>query len=78
MSKARHLTVNKRCGRVRSFLKWYKLLKLEQICMLPPFPDTVKIDVPSGLAGDLLKAAESLPRYENQDFLFARFAAAYL
>jgi len=36
--------------------------------MFPPFPDTVKIEVPSGLANDLLKAAESLPRYENQDF----------
>lgn len=36
--------------------------------MLPPFPETGRIDVPSGLAQDLLKAAESLPRYDNQEF----------
>lgn len=36
--------------------------------MLTPFPETGRIAVAPALAGDLLAAAERLPRYENQDF----------
>jgi hypothetical protein len=36
--------------------------------MLTPFPETGKIEVPPALASDLLKAAERLPLYENQEF----------
>ena len=36
--------------------------------MLAPFPDTARIEIPPSLAGELLAAAERLPRYENQDF----------
>ena len=39
-----------------------------QTQMLAPFPDTGRIDVPSSLADDLLKAAECLPRYDNKEF----------
>lgn len=31
-------------------------------------PESARIEVPSDLAEDLLRAAEGLPRYENQDF----------
>src|ERR1700742_3733511 len=41
---------------------------MEQTIMLPSFPEAGRIEVPSGLAHDLLKAAESLPLYDNQDF----------
>jgi hypothetical protein len=36
--------------------------------MLLPFPETGKIEVPSELAHKLLKAAESLPLYDNKEF----------
>lgn len=36
--------------------------------MLPPFPETGRIEVPSELARALHKAAESLPLYDNQEF----------
>lgn len=36
--------------------------------MLLPFPETGKIEVPSELARKLLKAAESLPLYDNKEF----------
>lgn len=35
--------------------------------MLAPFPDTARIDISSALAGDLLKGAERLPRYDNKE-----------
>ena len=41
---------------------------LEQIRMLLPFPETGKIEVPSEWAHKLLKAAESLPLYDNKEF----------
>jgi Taurine catabolism dioxygenase TauD, TfdA family len=41
---------------------------LEQIKVLPPFPETGRIEVPSELAHALHKAAESLPLYDNQEF----------
>ena len=36
--------------------------------MLTPFPETGKIEVSPALAGELLKAAESLPLYDNKEF----------
>ncbi len=33
-----------------------------------PLPESARIQIPSAIAADLLRAAESLPRYENQDF----------
>jgi alpha-ketoglutarate-dependent taurine dioxygenase len=36
--------------------------------MLTPFPQSGRVEVPSSLAGDLLKAAEKLPDYDNKDF----------
>lgn len=36
--------------------------------MLAPFPETGKIEVSPALAGELLKAAESLPLYDNKEF----------
>ncbi|HVG22239.1 MAG TPA: TauD/TfdA family dioxygenase [Blastocatellia bacterium] len=36
--------------------------------MLPPPSEIGKIEVPSELASDLLKAAESLPLYDNKEF----------
>jgi hypothetical protein len=36
--------------------------------MLMPFPQTGRIEVPIALAGDLLKAAECLPLYDNKEF----------
>lgn len=36
--------------------------------MLAPFPDSGIVNVPGSLASDLLKAAESLPLYDNKDF----------
>jgi len=36
--------------------------------MCASFPDTAKIDVPSSLADAILKAAERLPLYDNQEF----------
>ncbi|MBC8031793.1 MAG: TauD/TfdA family dioxygenase [Pyrinomonadaceae bacterium] len=36
--------------------------------MLTPFPQTERLEVPGALAGDLLKAAESLPLYDNKEF----------
>ncbi len=36
--------------------------------MLPPFPETGKIEVPSELARELCAAAERLPLYENREF----------
>ncbi|MFP5264466.1 MAG: TauD/TfdA family dioxygenase [Blastocatellia bacterium] len=36
--------------------------------MLPPFSEIEKIQVPPELAGDLLKAAEGLPLYDNKEF----------
>jgi hypothetical protein len=36
--------------------------------MLTPFPDSGIINVPGSLANDLLRAAESLPLYDNKDF----------
>lgn len=36
--------------------------------MLPPFPDTGRIEIPSALASDLRAAAESLPVYANKEF----------
>lgn len=36
--------------------------------MLPPFSEIGKIQVPAGLARNLLKAAESLPLYDNKEF----------
>ncbi|MFY9611562.1 MAG: TauD/TfdA family dioxygenase [Blastocatellia bacterium] len=36
--------------------------------MLAPFPDTGRIEVPSALASELLKAAQRLPVYENKEF----------
>jgi Taurine catabolism dioxygenase TauD, TfdA family len=41
---------------------------VEQIKVLRPFPETGRIKVPSELASELLKAAESLPLYDNQEF----------
>lgn len=35
---------------------------------MQPLPESARIQVPSDLAEDLLRAAEGLPRYENQDF----------
>lgn len=35
---------------------------------MQPLPESARIQVPSDVAEDLLRAAESLPRYENQDF----------
>jgi len=36
--------------------------------MLAPFPETGKIEVSPALASELLKAAESLPLYDNKEF----------
>src|SRR3954447_21632609 len=36
--------------------------------MPAPLPDTAKVRVPNSLADALLHAAESLPRYDNQEF----------
>lgn len=36
--------------------------------MLTPFPDSAIIKVPETVARDLLKAAQDLPLYDNQDF----------
>ncbi len=36
--------------------------------MPAPLPDTAKVRVPNPLADALLQAAESLPRYDNQEF----------
>lgn len=36
--------------------------------MLMPFLETERLEVPRALAGDLLKAAESLPFYDNKEF----------
>jgi hypothetical protein len=36
--------------------------------MLTPFPDTGRIKISHALAGELLKAAEGLPLYENREF----------
>jgi hypothetical protein len=41
---------------------------LEQAKLLPPFSKIGRIEVPSNLACELLKAAESLPLYDNKDF----------
>lgn len=35
---------------------------------MPPLPTSVNVEAPAALARDLLRAAEDLPRYENQDF----------
>ncbi|HSS75543.1 MAG TPA: TauD/TfdA family dioxygenase [Thermoanaerobaculia bacterium] len=43
-----------------------------------PLPQSARIEVPSAVAADLLRAAESLPHYENQDFYsFARQAEVH-
>lgn len=39
--------------------------------MLPPLPDTARINIPSSLASELLAGAERLPRHENKDFYSA-------
>jgi hypothetical protein len=36
--------------------------------MLAPFPDSAVINVPGTVASDLLRAAETLPLYDNKDF----------
>ncbi|MGI9168049.1 MAG: hypothetical protein ACR2G5_17000, partial [Pyrinomonadaceae bacterium] len=36
--------------------------------MFAPFPETGRIEVSPALAGQLLKAAESLPLYDNKEF----------
>ncbi|HWF88238.1 MAG TPA: TauD/TfdA family dioxygenase [Pyrinomonadaceae bacterium] len=36
--------------------------------MLAPFPDSAIINVPGTVASDLLRAAETLPLYDNKDF----------
>jgi hypothetical protein len=36
--------------------------------MLAPLPDTGRIEIPSALASELLKAAEHLPLYDNKEF----------
>lgn len=36
--------------------------------MLAPFPDTGRIDIPPALAGELMRAAERLPLYDNKEF----------
>lgn len=36
--------------------------------MLAPLPDTSRIEISPALAGELLKAAERLPLYDNKDF----------
>ena len=36
--------------------------------MFAPFPDTAIINIPSGLAREVLEGAQRLPRYENKDF----------
>jgi alpha-ketoglutarate-dependent taurine dioxygenase len=36
--------------------------------MLAPFPNTGRVDVPPTIALELLRAAEGLPRYDNQEF----------
>lgn len=36
--------------------------------MLAPFPETGRVSVPAALARELLRAAESLPAYDNRDF----------
>lgn len=36
--------------------------------MLAQLPNTARVEIPPSLAGELLAAAERLPRYENQDF----------
>ena len=36
--------------------------------MLAPFPDSAIINVPGTVASDLLRAAEDLPLYANEDF----------
>lgn len=36
--------------------------------MLAPFPNTIKISIPSTLALELLKSAERLPLYDNKEF----------
>jgi len=41
---------------------------LEQDRVLPPFPEIGRIEVPSGLSRELLRAAESLPLYDNEEF----------
>jgi hypothetical protein len=41
---------------------------LEQNEMILPFPEIPRIEVPSKLARELLKAVESLPLYDNQEF----------
>jgi hypothetical protein len=41
---------------------------LEQTEMLAPFPDSGRIDVSSPHARELLRCAESLPLYDNQEF----------
>ncbi len=43
-------------------------LGVEQIKVLRPFPESGRIEVPSELASELLKAAESLPLYDNEEF----------
>ena len=35
---------------------------------MQPLPESARIQIPSAVAADLLRAAESLPHYENQDF----------
>jgi len=40
--------------------------------MLAPFPDSAIINVPETVASDLLRAAEDLPLYDNQDYYSVR------
>jgi len=40
--------------------------------MLTPFPDSAIINVPETVASDLLRAAEDLPLYDNQDYYSVR------
>src|SRR5262249_21382996 len=36
--------------------------------MLAPFPDCGRINISPSLAGELMKAAERLPEYDNKEF----------
>jgi len=36
--------------------------------MLAPFPDSGRINISPSLAGELLRAAEGLPLYDNREF----------
>src|SRR5262249_6074989 len=46
--------------------------------MLAELPESCRIEISPGLAGDLLRAAERLPRYENKDFYSVSLQTAIL